>query len=458
MPTATYPAVKHYWFGKAYTDLKTVIKDSRHRNRDTASDYWSKAANSNLLKKVFYLTAAASVVIGGTIVWLIIVPIHASIVGLIAMAIMSCYLVLDASERIYLFIKGWTTICRSCGERIPLPEFQCPKCLIWHSQLRPSSYGVWKHRCKCGNKLPCSFLGPRHLLKARCPHDHAVIDADVDVRSTTSVIALVGPPNSGKTCFLVAAMKGLRESLAKTKGFNFAFSDRDSENFVDDELRSIGCTGSTRKTVEYRPSAVSAVLEKPEKGKHQVLLFDAAGEVYQASDRLHQLNQFKHLGGTVLLLDPFSLNEIRHRHMPRLKAASLDDRVATTEIIDILDRFLFSLQRHFDIPADRVITSPLAIAVTKLDMVDLGKELPVAINRDLNQQELLESSQQIRGKLIDWGAMGFVAQIERRFSRVTYFAIAPLKSTAAGKGAEINTEGVNCVLNWILSIDQPKLF
>jgi len=458
MPSTTYPAIKHYWFGKAYTDLKIVIKDSHQRNVDTASDYWSKITDSNWFLKIFYGTTAASVVVGGTFVWLIIVPIHASIVGVIALAIMASFLVLDAAERIYLLIKGWTTICRSCGERIALPEFQCPKCMIWHSQLRPSSYGVWTHRCKCGHQLSCSFIGPRHQLKARCPHDHAIIDADIEVRSTTSVIALVGPPNSGKTCFQVAAFKGLRDSLAKANGFSFAFSNRDSEAFIEDELKTIICSGSTRKTVEYRPSAVSAVLEKPGHGKHQVLLFDAAGEVYQASDRLHQHNQFKHLTGTVLLLDPFSLNDIRHRHMHRLKAAGLDHRVATTEIIDILDRFLFSLQRHFGVPSDRVIASPLAIAVTKLDLLDLGKELPVTVNQDLTQHELQASSQRIRDKLIDWGAMGFVAQVERRFSNVAYFAIAPLKSSDGSSRAELNTVGVSSVLNWILIADKPKLF
>ncbi len=182
--TSKYPAVRHYWFGKAYRDMWAAINDSHNRNLASASKYWRSVTRANWFKSTFLATAAAMVVIAGTAAWLVLVPLHVGIVAVIASIVGAGFLAMYAAERCFLWYKGWSTVCRHCGESVALPEFQCPRCRTWHPHLRPSSFGILTHRCRCGQKLPSTFLANRHKLAARCPHEPCRKPLNAEARNT----------------------------------------------------------------------------------------------------------------------------------------------------------------------------------------------------------------------------------------------------------------------------------
>lgn len=150
------PAIKHYWFGKAYRDMWAAIKDSHRRNLDTTRTYWKKAGSGTgndferAVSTLFFVLLPRTVIVFGT-ARAILVPIHVAIVAILLLCIVITFLTLDIAERCYLLFKGWTTVCRHCGERVALPAFRCSgaACGEWHYNLRPSSYGIFKHQCKC---------------------------------------------------------------------------------------------------------------------------------------------------------------------------------------------------------------------------------------------------------------------------------------------------------------------
>lgn len=465
MTSATYPAVQHYWFGKAYRDLIATISDVHLRNRSTAQGYWYRAGKGNWIVAVVCWTAAVMVAVGGTALWLILFPIHLALVLGIALLLAVSYLLMDMLERTYLFCRNWTTYCRHCGERVAIPHYQCPKCGAWHSQLRPSSYGILRHRCRCGQWMPCTFLSNRHTLQARCPfeHCHKPLDANTDTRSVSAVIALIGPPNAGKTAFMVAAMEAMTNQLAAQRLLVSEFRDRTTEQFFREEKKSILSTGRTRKTVENKPPASSVLFRsQDDRVRHQVLFFDAAGETFLSTDRLRGHHQFKHLTGGVILVDPFSLPRVRVQYGAALVDGGLDTIITNEEAINVIDHFLIAMQRHFGLKQDQLLRSPYAVVVTKTDLCGIGRilESPTHPSADIWTETKVISSTHIRTQLIHWGAGALVTQIESRFSNVMYFAAAPIRlgGAAAGHKAELARVGVVAPLRWIFESAQDPVW
>ncbi|EDL59227.1 TRAFAC clade GTPase domain-containing protein [Gimesia maris] len=466
------PSIQHYWFGKAYRDMWEAIRDSQNRNLDTARDYWRKAKSGTgnaaevAIPYLFYGTSAGAVVVFGTLVWLILVPIHIVIVGSIALCIAVTFLTLDFIERGYLLFKGWTTVCPHCGEKVALPAFQCanPACGKWHYHLRPSSFGIFKHQCKCGQKLPSTFLSDRQKLKARCPHElcEKILDAEVALCSSTSVISIIGPPGAGKTGFMIAAMEILLNKIAPKNFLTGRFTDLDSEHFFVDEMKYITSTGSTRKTANHKPPAFNALFESSKRNiSHQVYLFDAAGEIFLSSDKLSNHHQFKNITGGIIIIDPFSLPALHRKYDAVLKKDGIAASISKDDVIDVIDRFVIGLQRHFGLKHNQKISQPYAVILTKGDLFNLRKIFySGSVGSGMTQQEERKRvDQEVRQKLNEWGAAALVNTIDTRFSNTMFFCVAPinLRKKSMGYDAELSCVGIMDPLMWILESSKAPI-
>ena len=450
-------AIRHYWFGKAYRDMLATIGDAHKRNLDTAKDYWDKIRMADegiqqWLCFIFFGIAGLSVLVFGTVVWIILIPIHATIVALIALCIMVCFVCVSFAERCYLLYKGWTTVCRHCGDRVQLPEYQCPGCRRWHPELRPSSYGILNHTCRCGKKLSCTFIGERHRLVARCPHTDCKreMDAAVETRSATTVIPILGPPASGKTGLMIAVMEVFQKRLGPRYMLRGSFTDRDSGLFFEDEKRHIEVTGSTRKTTDEKPPALDAFFESSDgQYRQQLYLFDAAGEIFRNSDKLAAHYQFKHISGGIIVIDPFSLSLLKEKYGERFAKHGLGVAFSEDDAIDSLERFLIGMERHFGLKHGKLISQPFAVIVTKTDLAKLHDELVPVVG---SSPEC--ASQHVRSKIQAWGGKALVNLLDNRFSKIRFFAAAPiqLKKRSDGKGysGELIARGLEEALVWLL--------
>ncbi|WP_283133836.1 hypothetical protein [Rhizohabitans arisaemae] len=56
-----------------------------------------------------------------------------------------------------------------CCARFTLPVYACPRCDVRHPALKPDLYGVFRHVCLCGGRLPTATPLGRHRLPAYCP-------------------------------------------------------------------------------------------------------------------------------------------------------------------------------------------------------------------------------------------------------------------------------------------------
>ncbi|MCA9137756.1 MAG: hypothetical protein KDB00_13385 [Planctomycetales bacterium] len=451
--TPTPPAIKHYWLGKAYRDMFATSKEAHSLNVAAAKELWDGIGeyDSLAMRGFDALQAFAALCVAPMIVWMIIVPIHFIIVCFVGMFIMTGYLCVSLAEKCYVAFHGWTTVCKYCGNRIHRVEYQCSSCSRWHGNLQPSSFGILKHQCRCGQKLSCSFLGDRHNLRARCPHEgcHKDLDASVETRSYTSVICIIGPPSSGKTGFMIAAMQAMWSYIAPRFLLKGRFNDKMSERFFQEEKKYITQTGSTRKTISEKPPAFNAVFESADgKFLQQVYFFDAAGEIFLTSDKLAAQYQFKNITGGVIIVDPFSLPLLHERYGDKLRELNLDTRITQEDLVDVVERFIIGMQRHFGLDPNRRIKTPFAVIVTK---TDLGK-----LHRLLRPEQLggdpIAISKHIRRYIDNWGGTGLTHFLESKFENIQYFAASPilLRRTKDGDTAQLKSGTLASPLMWML--------
>ncbi|MFL4907531.1 hypothetical protein ACJ6WF_31100 [Streptomyces sp. MMS24-I2-30] len=96
-----------------------------------------------------------------------------------------------------------------CGRVVHRPVRQCPTCRAGHRQLVPNRYGAFRHRCRCGTRLP-AVLGVRRL-DACCPHCGKALPAGYE---RARVVVLVG----GSTTQRAAVHRQALAELGATPG------------------------------------------------------------------------------------------------------------------------------------------------------------------------------------------------------------------------------------------------
>ncbi|MFJ8106582.1 hypothetical protein [Streptomyces sp. NPDC096132] len=140
------------------------------------------------LRPAFLLTAVAVVL---TATALSILPLlFALLVWALCCALWTLWwAVWAAVARTGRALRGGPAPCpyTGCGRTVHRPVRLCPTCRARHRQLVPNRYGAFRHRCRCGTRLP-AVLGT-HRLDACCPHCGNALPAGYE---RARIVVLVG--------------------------------------------------------------------------------------------------------------------------------------------------------------------------------------------------------------------------------------------------------------------------
>lgn len=137
-----------------------------------------------------------------------------------------------------------------------------------------------------------------------------------------------------------------------------------------------------------------------------------------------------------------------------LNKDGLAPSISRDDVIDVIDRFVIGLQRHFGLKHDQKISQPYAVILTKGDLFNLRRIFhpsPPA-SGITQQQERKRVNHEIREKLTSWGAAALINSIDAKFSNTMYFCAVPikLKKKNIGYDAEVACVGIIEPLLWIL--------
>ncbi|HYX25532.1 MAG TPA: hypothetical protein VFC23_15380 [Thermoanaerobaculia bacterium] len=462
MSTAPEPAIKSYFFGKGYADLRATITESWQRNLASASDHFGKAGRlfpgemGDKAQAILYGAAAVSVVVFGTAFFLLASVLHIAVLFTFFLLIYIGFTLVYLTERGYLAWRQFFTVCPDCHQKSRLPEYYCRRCGEVHRRLIPSSYGILHHTCTCGEKLPATFFLKRGELKSRCPECQNLLEAG-HTESRKAFVPVFGGPSVGKSAFLFSAVHQLVDQSASL-GFQPSFLESRTESEYQRVCEQLAQGRTPDKTLAALPRAFNVQLQRSGQSPRVLYLYDPAGEAFNETEGMVLHRYQEYLSGLVFLIDPFTLPAVQEQYEDLLPGVRDALKPSSLPVEDALSRILISMEEHFGMEPTARIKQPVAVVINKTDAFDLEQVIgePVVQARIKASPEPVTAEtaqgQIIREQLLRWDQAHLVQQLEARCTRVRYFTCSSLGRMPDGTTRPFEARGVLEPLLWILGL------
>ncbi|MFH9958325.1 hypothetical protein ACH4OX_29450 [Streptomyces roseolus] len=402
--------------------MATVVARLLQRRRPATG-----ARGGNPISRLWLLLMAPGTALGATAAVLLVAVLHGAallLFGLLVTAVWSGWLlsvgVLRGAERAWLLAFRIKTVCPhpGCHRPVPLAAHRCPQCTNEvHRELRPGRYGVYRHACRCGARLPSSLLTGRARVPAECPACDRPLPPSL---ATTRVVhvPLVGASSSGKTMLMAAVVAGLR-SWATSGALTLDYAsdaDRHDGALLDQRLRdddwALKTQGDQRAWM---------ILVGKGRRRRLLYLYDPMGEALQGADRLREQQYLAHADGVLFVVDVLADREVRKRIAEADSGRIADARPAAQGPVDTFD----GLSGELTALVGRRGKLPVAVVVTKRDVLDRIASLPPA-------------GAQVESWLTQLGLGGLVRGFTHQFGTARYWSVSAF--TATGTGA-LDPEG-----------------
>lgn len=447
------PAIRSYFFGKGYRDLKATIVGSWDRNLESAGEYWSRAdldwSREQKFFGVLWGSAAVSVVAFGTLTFLAASAVHVVVLGLFFLLVYLGFTLVLLTERLYLAYRGFSAVCPHCHAKAPLPEYFCSGCGRIHSNLVPSSYGILRRTCLCGERLPTTFFLKRGELQARCRECEGLLHRE-HMEARKIFLPIMGGPVAGKSAFLYAAVRELIERTFPAAEIEPGFLDDVSEEGYERVRDGFDRGRPPDKTGSKLPSAFNLKLDGVAGGVRLLYVYDPSGEAFLDGGEmiLHRYQSF--LSGLVFLVDPFSIPRVRGAFHEEVKAVEDTLRPSRMPVEDALARLLLNLEKNFGLSKTSTLDAPVAVVISKADALGLEDSLGAEAGS--------ASSDALREVLVgDWDQAHLVHRLETRFAQVRYFLSSALGRIPGSDDAAFEPRGVTEPFIWLLRQEDRRL-
>lgn len=459
------PARLSYFFGPGYKQLVMTIQHA------FALNALSKDEVANTAKKIqgekggwirvitgliYQICASVSIYVIGFILCGIFGIIHGSITAIIMAIIYIVFVIIWIVDRLYLIVNKIRSDCPVCHTRFLIPAFVCPDCGAVHKKLVPGPYGIWKHRCVCGKKIPSTFLNGRSKLEAYCPICNSSLVAS-DARPI--VFQLVGGSKAGKTVYLAAFFHEYLVKLSQNRNLKVTISNQYKPYF--DELEEWFSGGDCPATAQLNSQMYPIMIESSLGVKRQFSIYDIAGEMFDGTTADVEINQqqFHYCNGLIFMIDPFSGGNLRSNRIGASEDVSEFSDMATE---DVVNNFINYFIRTGRAKANVRSSIPVSVIVTKSDIKEVKREIgPAKINsifeKDMQKYGTLENARDkiCRQFLIDIGLSAAVDALEVQFTTVHYFPISAMGHSP--DGSQYEPWGVTESIEWMVPIADKGL-
>ena len=462
------PARRSYFFGPGYAQLFATIKSAFELNAASGSKISATGKNFKGVSTGIWGAAKA---IGGfiyTVVGYICVyvigMILCAVLGLIHGSITTVFMILSyviftivwIIDRIYLLKNKIRSDCPPCHSRFLIPTFMCPDCGAMHKKLVPGPYGIWKHKCTCGKKIPATFLNGRSKLEAFCPDCGSPLVAS-DARPV--VFQLVGGSKAGKTVYLSAFFHEYLQKLSSNKNLEFTITDQYQPFFdeLEEWYNGIDCPATAQLNSQMYPLLIDSSLGV----KRQFSIYDIAGEMFDGftADTEIQQQQFHYCDGLLFLIDPFSSGNLRTN---KINAGEDISDFSDMAVEDVATNFINYLIRTGHAKANSRCNIPIAILIAKADIKEVKREIgPAKISNifrnNTEQYGTYENARDsiCRQFLVDIGLSATVDNLETQFSNLHYFPVSAMGHSADGTPYE--PWGIMEAVEWMLPLADKEL-
>lgn len=446
------PAYRHYFSGQAWVDLRHVLSKAKDEcvatfaraarrvnelwfNPDHHAAVWPFMWAAGIVSWVGLLLGIA----GGTLLVLVAAAIHVMVVGLSLVMAWTAIGLLRLLDTALLRSKGIRISCPSCFKRVNYPSYDCPSatCTIRHGDVRPGRYGVLRRTCVCGTQMPTLILLGSYKLEAFCP---ACTKPLVSRAGTAAEIILpvFGATAAGKTRLMLAITTALDE-LAAEHGAVVSAADNETQREYN-KLKPVLVRGEdTPRTTIALSRALSFYVAPASGARRLYRVFDAAGERFDTSERLQELQYLAIARSFILVIDLLSVNafwdSLTKNEQERLTSVRLTFR--QPEFV-----FQQTLQ-NIEVMGGTTKRGRLAVALSKADLVR-----GVSVLDGVEQ-----NSDSIKALLDDRLGLGNMLRVmQQSFGRVKFFFTAAVVNQCGAVDPSIRP-----LINWLLRGENLQL-
>lgn len=462
------PARRSYFFGPGYGQLFATIKNAFELNaasgakisatggsfKGTSTGTWGviKAIGGVIYTVVGYIC----VYVIGMILCAVLGVIHGSITTVFMILTYIIFTIVWVIDRIYLLKNKIRSDCPTCHSRFLIPTFMCPDCGAMHKKLVPGPYGIWKHKCTCGKKIPATFLNGRSKLDAFCPDCSSPLVAS-DARPI--VFQLIGGSKAGKTVYLSAFFHEYLQKLSDNRNLEFTIAEQYRPYFdeLEEWYNGVDCPATAQLNSQMYPLLIDSSLGV----KRQFSIYDIAGEMFDGftADSEVQQQQFHYCDGLLFLIDPFSSGDLRTN---KINAGEDVSDFSDMAVEDVATNFINYLIRTGHAKANSRCDIPIAILIAKADIKEVKRAIgPAKINSIFrNNSERYGTYENARDSicrqfLIDIGLSAAVDNLETQFSNLHYFPVSAMGHSSDGTPYE--PWGIMDAVEWMLPIADKEL-
>jgi hypothetical protein len=281
-------------------------------------------------------------------------------------------------------------------------------------------------RCDCGA-----------ATRPVCPSCHSNLPQRF-TEAAARTMALIGTRASGKSHFIAVALHELEHRVGPKFGGSLMLLDDATRDRVDNVLmpRLYGEQGVLEATesaaADHRvrePLVSRLTLGRAKDATHSNLVFfDAAGEDLQSLSVLEREARYvTQSDGLILLIDPLQISAVRDEFDGGSELPPV-----TADPYTMLGRLAALLREARGIPSGKPIGVPLAIALSKSDMLrGLLPEGHLLFNASANGRlfdpdAVRNLSEQLRADVAGWLGERFDTFVKTEFPQAAYFAVSAL--------------------------------
>jgi hypothetical protein len=340
---------------------------------------------------------------------------------------------------------------------------KCPNC--WTQHRRADLHMRCGERCEHkGEPFP-----ERQLKKDRCPHGelpqarrtcpqcgHDLLREYLDCGGRN--IAVIGSADSGKSTWVGVLVHEFQRGQVNERFTGMSLDllgdgsrnryRRDFETPLFEEGRPLQQTASARVSTP-EPLMFSLRFRKPGWfGSTRIepvvtVFYDTAGEDVARAQAMDQLISYLDAAeGIILLLDPVQMPKVREL------VGATGSKTRFTEQLHVVNRLGELLRERGRGRANARLRTPLAIALTKLDMLrdtlDAHSPLRRPSRHDgvYDEADGLDVHEEVRGWLDRWYDPAFDRTIANTFQNYRYFGMSALGAPPVN-GTRLSPEGVH---------------
>ncbi|MEV5240438.1 hypothetical protein AB0K89_15245 [Streptomyces cinnamoneus] len=293
-----------------------------------------------------------------------------------------------------------------------------------------------------GSRAACPGCGVSTPVRVcrRCHSDFPSDYCDQDSR----IIALVGAKASGKSTYVGVLVNELRNRVGRAYDASLAAMGSDTQRrdreLAEDLYDRLRLPEATRPAAMGFNDPLLYRLSLPRRrrladgSRHTALVFfDAAGEDLGSAEAMDRYTHYlRAADGIILLVDPLQLGSVRDQlppgDGPPLPAVETPPQQIAADLAA-------QLRAHGRGGSRGRVTTPMAVAVTKTDMLRpvLGPHSPLLRNAPhhggiLDGEDRLAVHEEMRALMEDWDSGALRRQLERDFAELAFFGLSALGS------------------------------